>query len=152
MLFEQFILALKNVEGLGELDPDSEGRYSLRINRNHLIHFSPSFDHQDLFLYASIGYVPLNDNEKLEIYDKLLSANMFGKETGRCFFALDQRFHQLLLTRRFPLHSLSKEDFIIELPSFMACLTHWKQIVDTLPHYSKSKSKHNSKNNNIINI
>jgi len=139
-MFTRFISELKNIEGLHDLNPDSEGCYSLRVNQDHLIYFSQSFDHRDLFMYSSIGNVPLNKHEKLDLYHKLLSANLFGNGTGQGFFALDQRFNQLLLMIRIPLTSLTPQRFITELHTFIDTLTHWKEIVDNLhkqPHMKK---------------
>lgn len=138
MNFDLFIKELKK-SGLEGLFPDSQGTYSLRINQHHLIYFGKSFDENDFYLYASVGPLPQDTEEKLVLMDKLLKANAFGKETGHSYFAFDR--YQILLMLRIPIQFLSKERFISELNPFISCLAHWKNVVDNLPQILVSKKE-----------
>lgn len=137
MNFDLFIKELKKINGLGDLYPDDKGTYSLMINQHHLVYFARSFDGQDFYLYAPIGHFPHDNEEKLDLMEKLLKANAFGKETGHSCFAFDQ--YQIILMLRISIQSLSKERFISELNPFVSCLAHWKNIVDKLPHQYANK-------------
>jgi hypothetical protein len=143
MNFDLFVKDLKKINGLEELYPDDKGTYSLSINQHHLVYFAKSFDGQDFYLYAPIGHFPHDNEEKLDLMEKLLKANAFGKETGHSYFAFDR--YQILLILRISVQSLSKERFISELNPFVSCLAHWKNSVEKLPylHANKKEAKEN---------
>ncbi len=130
MDFERFIKELNSLEGLEYLKPDKNGTYSLRINHLHLVYFSESFNKEELYLYAPLCNIPIDDKEKIALFDQLLSANLFGQDTGRGWFAIDHSSNQILLINRISSDSLSKHFFTEELSNLVSCLVHWKKIVD----------------------
>ncbi|MFI0434748.1 MAG: type III secretion system chaperone [Parachlamydiaceae bacterium] len=139
MFFENFIRELKRMPQLSDLTPDDQGCYALKINQQHLICFSESFDSESLFLYAAVCPIPLSEEKRLKLYDQLFSDHLFGKETGHCTFALDHASHQLLLTDRLPLLLLTTQYFIEEVQSFIHCLLYWKKEVDNLLEVDNQK-------------
>ena len=139
MDFNRFIKELHSIEGLEYLKPDKNGNYSLRINHLHLVYFSETFNKKELFLFAPLCRVPADDKEKIALFDQLLSANLFGQDTGNGWFAIDNASHQILLISRIPCDLLSKHLFTEELSNLVNCLAHWKEIIKNLPMYLKNK-------------
>lgn len=129
-----FIKELQSISGLEEIKPNNEGIYALRINDIRLVYFSESPDKENLFIYSSLCQIPPHEDEKLILFEQLLIANLFGKETGNSYFALDHHSHQLLLICRIPMLQLSKEMFFKELQQFISSLSHWEEIRKNFAH------------------
>lgn len=138
MEFDHFVKELKSIPGLEDLSAGSDGSYSLRINHLHFIFFSPSQSRTELFLYAPLCPIPLDESEKLRLFDHLLSANLFGQETGNGWFASDMKSHQILLIERLPLDRLTVPVFMTALQDFIARLSHWKENLESKPSPVKS--------------
>lgn len=152
MDFDGFISKLKSIQGLEDLQPNTNGSYSLRINRIHLIFISNSFDFKDLFLYAPVCYLPLGERERLSLFDRLLSANMFGQDTGDAWFATDAQSHQILLISRLPLFHLTTKIFSSELQKFISFLSHWKTLIEKLPALSVTSITKETPNKQSVHI
>lgn len=139
MEFESFIKELKAIQGLDDLRPDSDGVYSLKINHMHLLYFSESSDGNDLFLYASLCHIPTDDAERLSLFDRLLNANLFGKETGEAWFAADSTTHQILLMSRLTINQLDMPAFSSILRELVTHISHWKDMIENFSVRAEKK-------------
>ncbi len=127
MNYESFIKELKRTPGLEPLHADSQGVYSLRINHEHLVQLSESSDGESLFISGPVFPVPTGDEEKLALWDRLLTSNLFAKGTRHGWFAKDPKSHQVLLIFRLTISQVTVSQFLNELQLFVDYLIHWKQ-------------------------
>jgi hypothetical protein len=152
MDFNSFVRELRNIEGLEDLEANREGIYSLKINDVHFIYFSGSPQGEDLFLYATVCQIPDNDEQRAALYDCLLSANLFGRDSGNGWFAKDSQFNQILLISRISLHDLSLPLFTSELKQMVGTLSHWTEVIKHLNVKSLKPSLADEKSNFFIKI
>lgn len=139
MEFDTFIKDLKTSTGLLDLQAASDGSYSLRINQIHFVFLSPSQNPREMFLYAPLCPIPIEENEKLSLFDRLLAANLFGQESGNGWFATDVKSHQILLIDRLALDPLTVTDFLTALNDFVDRLAQWKNNIDHIPKVKQTK-------------
>ena len=132
MGFNAFIKELKKTTGLEGLRSEADGSYALKINHMHLVRFAQSADHKNLYLYASLCSIPASEHEKVILFDRLLAANHFGKDTGDAWCALDENSHQMVLIDRMDLHRLDVHTFVLKLQSFISSIQHLKEITSDL--------------------
>ena len=85
-----------------------------------------------IFKCASLGQIPDNDEQKVVLFDRLLSANLFGQDSGNGWFAKDSQFNQILFICRIPLRDLSLPIFTSQLKKMISTLSHWSEVVKNL--------------------
>lgn len=78
-----------------------------------------------LHIYAVVGVLPEIGREKL--YEKLLTANLFGGGTGGASLAVDVEERQILLCRSFPDELLEPTEFLHLLEGFLAAVKAWTE-------------------------
>ena len=87
---------------------------------------------------TKIANYPQIDSE--ELLTKLLSANLFGVETGGALISLDSKTEKLIL--RIELHhSIPYQEFYGQIESLLNYLDHWKAEVDRLTNETPQGSQ-----------
>lgn len=93
------------------------------------VEFETLPDGKTLFLHSVVGVVP--PGVSAAFYARLLSANLFGVETGRAVLALDKDQGEVMLFQRFNVEDLEYADFEKSLEEFLARLEYWKNLFET---------------------
>lgn len=118
----------KSKYGLSDLTPNSDGVFRLGINGQYIVYLANSLDSDDFFLYSDICSIYPDINSKASSYERLLTANLFGKETHTAYFAVDTTRDIILLIQRFEPNFIGNfEDFIEHFREFANYLSYWNQ-------------------------
>lgn len=143
MQLGHLVKELEQREGLRYLKPNSKGVYSLRVNHAHIVYFSASIDEQELFFYAPVQPLPVDEGERLDLYDAVLTMNLFGQGTGKAWFAKDPQNHQILLMSRLLLEHADVSSFLHGLQAFIEQWMHCKQVIkEPITLHGKQRLKH----------
>ena len=126
MDFNDIISELKNKYGLLELVPDKNNVYSLSINSHFSIFLTQAVESDTFFLFSNIAALPKNHFSKERLYEKLLSANLFGQETHKCYFAVDPQKDTILLICRLDTSLPHFPAFLDEMQDFINLLSYWE--------------------------
>jgi|694.fasta_scaffold01500_22 hypothetical protein len=129
MELKNLLSELRNRFGFQNLNPDENGIYRLLVNKKFTLNLTESIDRTALFLYSDIVSLNPDPATKLLIYERTLSANLFGKETNDAFFAFDPKRNVILLTKRLDSRLTDFPLFFEEFRDFINSLAYWDQIV-----------------------
>ena len=116
--------------GGGALTLDSHGTCHLMINDNHLVTLE-EVDDQTFFLYAEVVALPSSENEA--IYQRLLQANLYGRATQGCVFALDAHGTHVILFKEFKSEMTDFPIYMNGFEVFVHQLAYWKDLLKGSP-------------------
>ena len=130
MKLEEIISEFQNKYRLTNLAPDSQGVYRLGVNGQYTIYLANAVESDHFFLYADIcSFYPDRDS-RLWTYERLLTANLFGKETNHSYFAIDLDRSMILLIHRFDPSIPDFMSFIEEFRDFIKLLNLWEKKIE----------------------
>ncbi|WP_461833103.1 type III secretion system chaperone [Desulfothermus sp.] len=109
--------------GLGTLEMDEDNTCRLVFDDIINVDLEVTDDNKILWIYSVIGVLPVDNREKF--YERLLSANLFGKETGDAAFAVDTNTKEVLLITKVNLEKIDFQDFINLLELFVDRTEFW---------------------------
>ena len=105
--------------GLDDLALEPNGTCNLIIEDRIDITIEEIAGEDAVYLYSTLGFAPATGRETL--YGKLLSAHLFGAESGDAYFGLNPQTEELLLIKRLSLNGLNCDGFQEQLQEF----TNW---------------------------
>lgn len=130
MELESILNELQKRFGFDSLVPDKNQIYSLQINNKFMLNLAKSPDQTSFYLYSDIYQTNQDSNTKLNIYERLLGANLFGSETHGSFFAYDPVRSTILLIKRFDNRLVDYSLFFEEFREFINGLGYWDQVIE----------------------
>jgi hypothetical protein len=99
-----------------------DGIARIVMGDNALLNFEPAIDGQGFFLYANLGSVADGDQT---VFYEALSANVFGKETGKASLGYVKENHLLLLFQYFEETTTEPGYFEEQLDFFYRYYHYW---------------------------
>ncbi|MEJ2670394.1 MAG: type III secretion system chaperone, partial [Gammaproteobacteria bacterium] len=90
-----------------------------------IIVIETSPDGQYVYLYSMLFTIP--SSSKMAFYERLLTANLFGKETGMASFSCNPKTSEVFLTRTLSLDGLAYEQFALALEELLQCMEYWRE-------------------------
>lgn len=102
----------------------AEGTASLDMGQGVVLHLEAGSEHL-LHCYAVLGTADATDLTAL--YERLLSAQFFGVDTGSASFALDAQRRELLLMQRIDVRLQGQEPAGLSLRAFADLAGRWTQ-------------------------
>jgi Tir chaperone protein (CesT) family len=127
---ESILTELQKRFGFDPLVPDKNQIYSLQINNKYMLNLTKAPDNTSFYLYSDIFKIDQDVNVKLNIYERLLGANLFGNETHGSFFAYDPVRSTILLIKRFDNRLVDYSIFFEEFRDFINGLGYWDQVIE----------------------
>lgn len=115
--------------GFQNLTSDVNGVYSVLVNKKFTLNLAESTDHASFFMYADIVALHPDIQARLLVYERTLTANLFGKETNDAYFAYDNKRGMIVLIKRFDVRLTDYALFFEEFRDFISSLSYWDQIV-----------------------
>ena len=112
------------LEFIDELLPSEHGLYALPIEEGLVIFVRSLQQGQGLYFFAPLFAYPDKDEENLLM--DLMSANLFGQQTGQTVLALDQEGEQFTLSWTEP-YNMSYYEFYDALELFTNYASYWKK-------------------------
>lgn len=109
------------------LSLDSEGKCHLRIENTFTVSIESIEDENLVYFYALIGPAAVQNKEKL--YQRLLSANLYGKDTQGSILALDPLRDEVILYETLPVDCSDYQDFKIKLETFISQVSYWRDFL-----------------------
>lgn len=115
--------------GLGALALDNKGVCRLSFDDTLIV----DLEHDDgagvLHIYATVGPIPAEGKE--EVYASLLSANLFGAETGGATLAIDRPRGEIVLCRAVDPEHLDPTAFENTLQAFVNALEQQRESLNS---------------------
>lgn len=130
MELEAILNELQRRFGFDQITPDKNQIYSFQINDKFILNLANSPDKTSFYLYSDIFKLNQDPQLKLSLYERLLGANLFGKETHGSFFAYDPNRSAILLIKRFDNRLVDYSLFYEEFRDFMNGLGYWDQVIE----------------------
>lgn len=115
-----------------EVETDANGIHRIWVNDQHLIHLRSSKDEKLFYMYAKIASLPPEEMQA-KVYCHLLEGNLFGKETGRAFLAVQAEAKAIVLMQLFDSEMTSIESYLENFQHFINFLVYWKKRMQDLP-------------------
>lgn len=112
--------------GGGPLTLDSHGTCHLMVNDKHLVTLE-EVDERTFFVYSEVAALPTHDNEA--IFQRLLQANLYGKATQGCVFALDAHGTHVILFKEFTTQVTDLPIYLEGFETFVHQLAYWKDLL-----------------------
>ena len=129
MELDTLLSELQKRFGFSGLNADKNGVYSIQINNKFILNLANSNDQSAFYLYSDILKLNPDPQAKLLVYERLLGANLFGKETHGSFFAFDTARGVVLLMKRFDKRLVDFGVFFEEFRDFINGLGYWDKVV-----------------------
>lgn len=121
--FESLINELREATGISELRPADNGVVELLFDERIPVFLQPDRDQQYLSIYATVGLVEETVPGPLML--ELLTASLFGRETGGASFAMEETLGQIVLQRTERLDGWSYREFEQVLLRFIDSAEAW---------------------------
>jgi len=137
MYINDFLKQLAQEIGLNSLEMDVNNTCRLVFDDRINVDMEATDDNMTLWIYSVIGILPVNNREKF--YERLLSANLFGKETGDAAFAVDTNTREVLLITKVNLEKIDFQDFINLLELFVDRAEFWIDEIKRIAEQSLSQ-------------
>lgn len=122
---EEVILVIATAMDVPDLRLDEHGCARLRIDESIDLNFEASGSSHLLHVYSTLGTVPSHDRERS--FEQLLSANLFGADTGGATLAIDAEFNQILLCTDIGNHGWTAELIMSRLQRFIDAALAWQE-------------------------
>lgn len=117
--------------GLGSLGLDDQGVCRLSFDGSLIVDLEFDEDAGVLHLYSAVGPVPAGEREA--VYQALLSANLFGRETGGATLALDRGRDEIMLCRALVPDHVDFLAFEAVLAAFVDALAGQRERLNSAP-------------------
>lgn len=124
MPLDDILRELGHQMGLGPLTLNEHRLCRLVFDGRMTVDIESLPDDSRFFVHAVAGRVP-SDNQAA-VFAELLSANLFGQETGGACLALDRGRDEILLFREFLTDRTDYVAFAAALATFVNRLDHWQ--------------------------
>lgn len=125
----QVIQALATSFGAPALALDDNGCASLRVDDTIDLHFETGATHL-LHVHCSLGKLP--SGNRAAIYERLLTANLFGVETAGATLAIDREFGEIVLCMDIGNHGWTTELIQSRMQRFIDAALAWQERFDEL--------------------
>ncbi|MDQ5909455.1 MAG: hypothetical protein QG599_1550 [Pseudomonadota bacterium] len=124
MQIEDILDELGHQTGLGALSLNEDRVCRLVFDDRLTVDIEALPDKQRFFIHAVVGPAP--SSQKEAIFAEMLSANLFGQDTGGACLALDRNREEVLLFKEFLTDQMDYPMFSAALEVFLNRLDHWK--------------------------
>ncbi len=122
--YQALIRELGAALAVPDMEPDASGYLNLTID-DLQIHLQYDDQADDVIVFAGVS--PLNQDRKVEIYQQLLSANLFWQGTKGGTFGIDCDRGWIYLANRRANSGLELKAFEAWLESFVNLAMYWQQ-------------------------
>jgi hypothetical protein len=128
---EALVSDLGKEVGIPELELDEDG-YCCLFFDDVVVNMEWDDENERLLLYTSVGDIPEDGRE--ELFEKLLDANLFWKNTGGATLSIDNGEKRVVMTYELLLANVSFADFKTVLENFVNVAEAWMgQLKDFKP-------------------
>lgn len=116
--------------GIGEVNADDAGIFSLYVDGDLPVFLRPGNDGAELVLHAGIGAVP--DQRAGDLTLSLLQGTTVEMERSGFAFGMVPGYDQVILIGRCPVEGLTDEAAFALLERFVDAASGWRKIFDSL--------------------
>lgn len=122
---DEVIQAIATALGAPDLKLDDQGCARLRVDDTIDVNFEASRSSHLLHVYCALGPVPASDRERT--FEQLLTANLFGADTGGATLAIDAEFDEIVLCTDIGNHGWTAELILSRLQRFIDAALGWRE-------------------------
>ncbi|MBM7072280.1 type III secretion system chaperone [Shewanella sp. 202IG2-18] len=131
MTFNELIQQFSRYYPQLTLETDEIGVVRFTLGNQFLIYLRNAFDEKTFYLYAQVGELPVTTDAKMQCYQQLLEANLFGDGVGLANLAIHQESNSIILTQTFNALHTNYSAFESAYISFLEYLTFWDEKLNT---------------------
>ncbi len=124
--------------GLPNLKFNEHGLCRLAFDTTILIDVERGDDPQSVHLYSVLAPIPAEGREAL--FERLLTANLFGHETGGATFGLDLLNNDIVLSRTLDTTRLDGNDFAAQVDVLVNAVENWSKQLAAAPESAASEA------------
>lgn len=128
---DDVIQAIATAMAVPDLRLDEQGCARLRVDDTIDVNFEASANSHLLHVYATLGPLPSKDRESC--FERLLSANLFGADTGGATLAIDAEFNEVVLCTDIGNHGWTGELIMSRLGRFIDAAITWRDRIGLPP-------------------
>lgn len=124
---------------LGALALDDRGLCRLRFDGRLVVDLELDADTGRLHVYSVLGAIPAEGREAL--YEEMLSANLFGQDTGGAVLAIDALQGEVLLCRTLEPEGLDVRGLTTLIGGFVDQVERWQERLARQPSQAAPAAK-----------
>lgn len=123
MKIEDLLKELGNSTGMNDLALNDSNVCRIVFDEKLTVDIEAIPGGETFFFHAVVCPVPPGGER--ELFAKLLSANLFGQETGDASFGLDKNLNDIVLFQKFSAEQTDYQAFVSALEAFVDNLERW---------------------------
>lgn len=124
MTTDEMIQALRRETGLPSLHIDPNNLCRLIFQDETIVNVEAPSGSEVVFLHSPVAKLPPDGREAW--FAELLSANLFGRDTGDASLGLDAPMEEILLFQKINLSKIEAQEFIDIFDNFFKVVQYWK--------------------------
>lgn len=121
---DEVIQAIATALGAPDLRLDEHGCARLRVDNTIDVNFEASHTSHLMHVYCTLGTVPTSERERT--FEQLLTANLFGADTGGATLAIDAEFNEIVLCTDIGNHGWTGELILARFERFVDAALNWR--------------------------
>lgn len=116
--FQLLLDELAHITGLDSLKAEDDGGCAIQLD-NIIINMQYFEETRQCYLLSRLFSIPANTDEKNRLYEKLLTANCFFRETGGGIIGIDGSINAVTYAVKFDITHLHGSDFASFIENFI---------------------------------
>ncbi len=116
--FQMLLNDVAAITGLESLVPDESGGCAIRLD-DVILNIQFMEDTRQCYFFSQLFQIPALEKDRLSLYERLLSANCFYRETGGGILGIDTDINAVTYATKFGIDAISGNDFVNFVESFI---------------------------------
>lgn len=121
--YKQLLSELGQAVGIPDLAPDKDNYCCLGFDDKIIIHLQYNEENEVLMLFAQLGSI--DEDKTVDLYPRLLKANLFWQGTGGATLGVDDETREVLMSYQVPMMLLDFSKFQELLEGFINTAELW---------------------------
>lgn len=130
--YKRLLKELGQVVGLPDLVPDKDNYCCLGFDDKIITHLQYNEENDVLMLFAQLGTI--DEDKAVEIYPRILKANLFWQGTGGATIGVDDETREVLMSYQIAMRLLDSAKFQELLEAFINTAELWINTLEAFQH------------------
>lgn len=150
--FQKMLDELATITGLDSLAIEDNGGCAIKLD-NIIINMQYIEDTEQCYFFSVLFPIPIQLEEKNSLYERLLVANCFFRDTGGGILGIDKGIDAVTYAAKFSIANISGSDFANYLEDFVNTAEEFIEKFNKDDQESSGKTDNNSENfNNYLRV
>ena len=130
--YKQLLSELGQAVGLSDLAPDKDNYCCLGFDDKIITHLQYNEENEILMLFAQLGTI--DEDKTVDLYPRLLKANLFWQGTGGATIGVDDETREVLMSYQTPMRFIDFPKFQELLEGFINTAELWINTLEAVQH------------------